>query len=172
MQIILETERLFLREFTTEDTDFVIHLVNTPGWLAYVGDRNIKTKTEAETYLLKGPIESYAKNGFGLCLVALKGTQTAIGMCGIIRRNDLDTPDIGFAFLPEYMGKGYAYESAKATLQHAHDVLKLPKISAITVAENNKSIRLIEKLGLRFEKRFYIPTDREELMLFGTNTED
>lgn len=167
MKIILETERLLLREFGISDTSFIIELVNSPGWLAYIGDRNIKTAEQAQTYLLNGPIKSYAQNGFGLWLVALKTELVPIGMCGILKRETLDNPDIGFAFLPEYTGKGYAFESAAATMAFAKDVLQLSTISAITVPENKASINLLEKVGLKLIKPFQFEGKDEKLLLYS-----
>src|SRR6201986_3267525 len=119
MNYILETERLRVREFTLNDAAFIIELVNSPGWLKYIGDRNIKTDDKAKEYLQNGPLKSYAENGFGLSMVELKSDGTPVGMCGIIKRVALEHADIGFAFLPQYMGKGYAYEIASATLLFA-----------------------------------------------------
>ena len=167
MNKILETERLRLREFTLDDTQFIIDLLNSPGWLKYIGDRNIKTEEQAVNYLKNGPMKSYAQNGFGLSLVERKEDKKAIGMCGIIRRDNLDSPDIGFAFLPEYNGQGYAYEIAYATLQYANDQLKFSKIAAITLPQNEKSIRLLEKIGLKFIKPFSFPNSQEELLLYS-----
>lgn len=166
MTTYLETDRLILRQLTAEDTQFIISLVNSPGWLQYIGDRNIHTDEEAKTYIENGPVKSYEKNGFGLCAVVLKSSNLPIGMCGIIWRNTLDAPDIGFAFLPEYLGKGYGYEVASATLAYAKDVLKLPVILAITVAYNTPSIKLLEKIGLKYVKTFCYEESEEELMLY------
>jgi RimJ/RimL family protein N-acetyltransferase len=164
---ILETERLRLRKFTTDDTDFIIELLNSPGWLKYIGDRNVKTKQQSIEYLKKGPIKSYAQNGFGLSLVETKERQ-AIGMCGIIKRESLEYPDIGFAFLPDFTGRGYACEIARATLAYAVNELKITRISAITLPHNQKSIRLLEKIGMRFIKSFSFENSEEELLLFGS----
>ena len=125
-KIVLETDRLTLRQFTIHDTDFIISLLNSPGWLEFIGDRNVKTQEQATDYLLNGPIKSYHENGFGLSLVELKHPQKPIGMCGLLKREYLEHPDIGFAFLPEYSGKGYAYEIAKATMDYAEAMLKMP----------------------------------------------
>jgi RimJ/RimL family protein N-acetyltransferase len=165
---ILETERLILREFTLNDVDFIIELLNSPGWLQFIGDRNVRTKEDAVNYLTNGPMKSYAKNGFGLSLVQKKDDGTAIGMCGIIRRDNLDCPDIGFAFLPEYSGRGYAFEIANATLDYARGKLGLPTICAITLKENVRSIRLLEKLGLQFVKTFRFENTEEDLQLYST----
>jgi RimJ/RimL family protein N-acetyltransferase len=166
MKYILETDRLRLREFTATDTSFTVALLNSPGWLKYIGDRNIKTKDQAKTYLENGPIKSYSEHGYGLSLVEQKEDNVPIGMCGILNRPTLDHPDIGFAFLPDFEGKGYAFEIANAVLDHAKTHLNIPVISAITVPENAKSIRLLEKIGLRFIKTFSFPGSKEILHLY------
>lgn len=167
MKYIFETNRLRLREFTLHDSEFIVELLNSPGWLQFIGDRNIKTEEQARHYLENGPIKSYFDNGYGLSLVERKDDQKAIGMCGIINRDTLDHPDIGFAFLPEFNGNGYAFEIASATIKHAKDQLKISKISAITVADNVRSIRLLEKIGLRFTRTFCFPNRKEELLLYS-----
>lgn len=164
MKIILETQRMNLREFNSEDAPFIIELLNSEGWLKYIGERNFKTTEDAIKYLENGPIKSYAENGFGLMMVEIKDDKTPIGMCGIIRRTTLEHPDIGFAFLPQFMGKGYATEIATATMKYAKNELHLPVIFGITLPENIRSIQLLEKSGLKFEKN--IMMDNEELMLF------
>jgi RimJ/RimL family protein N-acetyltransferase len=167
MEYILGTERLNLREFTTGDAKFIIELVNTPGWLEFIGDRNIKTEEQAINYLENGPLKSYGLNGFGLSMVELKTEKTPVGMCGIIKRDNLEGPDIGFAFLPEFTGKGYAYEIADATMAFAKDKLKLPTIFAITVPQNKTSIKLLDKIGMKFIKPFCFPDSEEELILYS-----
>ena len=163
---MLETERLLLREFTTDDTAFILELVNSAGWLQYIGDRNIKSVEQAKAYLENGPIKSYRENGFGLCLVERKDDAKAIGMCGLLKREYLDTPDMGFAFLPEFNGNGYAYEIANATVEYAKNKLKISTVSAIAMANNEKSIRLLEKMGFSFKKTIFLPTGKEELQLY------
>lgn len=167
MNPILETNRLILREFHLGDTTFIIELLNSPGWLEFIGDRNVKTEAEAKNYLENGPMKSYLQNGYGLSMVVKKDDNACIGMCGIIKRDGMDYPDIGFAFLPEYGGFGYAFEIANATIVHAIHQLKIPKISAITVANNTKSIKLLEKIGLHFQKTIFLPNDVEELLLYS-----
>ncbi len=163
---ILETERLRLRELALSDAPFIVELVNSPGWLKFIGDRNIKTIDQTKTYLENGPIKSYHDNGFGLWLAETKDTNTPIGMCGILKRETLDHPDLGFAFLPEFIGKGYGFEAASATVAFANEKLKLPMLSAITVPYNQKSIRLLEKVGMKFSKRICFPNNAEELLLY------
>jgi RimJ/RimL family protein N-acetyltransferase len=167
MGIILETERLTLRQFNTNDTYFIIELLNSPGWLEFIGDRNIKNEEQAKSYLENGPIKSYKDNGFGLSMVELKEDRNPIGMCGILKRDGMEHPEIGFAFLPEFMGHGYAVEIAKATLAFAASKLMLPVILAITVPNNKASIKLLEKIGLSFSKVILSPKDNAELLLYS-----
>lgn len=169
MNIILETNRLVLREFILEDTTFILHLLNSPGWLQFIGDRNVKTEAAAIQYLENGPLKSYRDNGHGLYAVTLKEENILIGMCGILKRPSLEHPDIGFAFLPAYTGKGYAFEAASATIQYAHQNLNLPTLCAITDPANTSSIRLLEKLGMTFTKSI-ITTEASEMLLLYTAT--
>ncbi len=171
MKYILETERLALREFTIGDAKFIIQLLNSQGWLEFIGDRNVKTEEQAVNYLLNGPIKSYRENGFGLSLVETKNDKTPIGMCGLLKREYLENPDIGFAFLPEFTGKGFAYEIVKATMNYAKDVLNISCVLAITVPTNKQSIKLLEKIGLKFLKTITFPDENEELMLFSNSDE-
>lgn len=167
MNLILETDRLTIRQLTLADAPFIVELVNTPGWLRFIGDRHIKTNEQAETYLTNGPMTSYAQNGFGLFGVELKSEKTLIGMCGLIKRDTLPNPDIGFAFLPESMGKGFAFEAANAVTALAINTLKISTILAITLPENQPSRKLLEKIGLKFVRVFLIEDDEEELMLYS-----
>lgn len=167
MKNILETERLILRQFTTDDTKFIVQLLNSPGWLEFIGDRNVKTDEQAIDYLQKGPIKSYKENGFGLSLVETKNDKIPIGMCGLIKRDHLENPDIGFAFLPEFAGKGYAYEIANATMDYAKEVLNINCVLAITTPTNVRSIKLLDKIGLKFIKTVSFPNENEELKLFS-----
>lgn len=167
MKYILETERLLLREFTWDDTAFIIELVNSPGWLKFIGDRNIKTEEQAQAYLDNGPLKSYREHGFGLWMVEKKDDKSKMGMCGLLKRDTLEHPDLGFAFLPEFTGKGYAFEIANATMTYACNTLKLPIIAAIVVPENAKSINLLEKIGMKLIQRMHLPHTPEELLLYN-----
>lgn len=166
MNIILETERLRIREFLLQDTAFIIELLNSPGWLQYIGDRQVLTHEQAITYLQNGPLKSYAQNGFGLWMVELKDDQTPIAMCGIICRDFLAHPDIGFALLPSFMGQGYAYEMASAVLAHAINKLGLTKLCAIVLAENEHSIKLLNKLHFHPHSTIVYPGTEDELLLY------
>ena len=166
--IVTTTPRLVIREFTSRDPEFIVRLLNTPQWLQYIGDRKVKTKKDALKYLENGPIKSYHEHGFGLYLVALRDENISIGMCGLIKRDALEDVDIGFAFLPEFYGKGYAYESAISVVNHARS-LGLKRVVAITLPDNESSIRLLKKINMNFEKMFQLPNDEKELMLFSIN---
>lgn len=164
--VILETERLILSEFTLADTLFIIELLNSPGWLKNIGDRNVRTEEEAQSYLQLGPLASYLENGYGLWRVERKSDALVIGMCGILKRKVLENPDIGFAFLPDFHGNGYALEAAGATLKFASETLNITKIAAITLADNLKSIRLLKKSDFKFIKPFCLPESDEVLQLY------
>ncbi|MES2679039.1 MAG: GNAT family N-acetyltransferase [Bacteroidota bacterium] len=165
MNYILQTPRLQLREFNFSDAEFIIKLVNSDGWLKFIGDRNIKTSQQARDYLENGPMKSYRENGFGLWMVELNDSGIPIGMCGLIKRDNLDHPDIGFAFLQEFAGKGHGFEIAGAVMGHARKNLFLKTILAITVPNNVNSIKLIEKLGLKYVKSF--KSEHEDLLLYS-----
>jgi RimJ/RimL family protein N-acetyltransferase len=168
MNYILETARLRLREFTLEDTNFILELLNSEGWLKFIGDRHVHTVEAAKAYLENGPLKSYADHGYGLSLVEMKANGLPIGMCGILNRDTLDNPDIGFAFLPDFGGQGYALEIVQATLVYAKNTLELPTLSAITLPDNLKSIRLLKKVGLTYHKTFCLANSDEELLLYTT----
>jgi len=163
---ILETERLVLREFNIEDAEFIVTLLNTPGWLKYIGDKNVRTFEDAVNYLENGAIKSYKENGFGLWLTSLKNNSAPIGMCSLINRESLDDIDIGFALLPEYSKSGYGYEIAHATINYAKHVLRIDKVIAITDSNNIPSIILLNKLGLQFEKTLNL-SENDTVLLFS-----
>jgi ribosomal-protein-alanine N-acetyltransferase len=164
---ILETERLLLRQFSRDDAPFILELVNEPSFIKNIGDRGVRTPADAESYILNGPVASYAKNGFGLYLVALRETNEPIGMCGLIKRAQLDDVDIGYAFLPRFWSRGYAAESARAVKDYAKDKLDLKRIVAITNPDNEDSIRVLKKLGFGFERMVRLAQDDIDLKLFA-----
>ncbi|AQG78821.1 GNAT family N-acetyltransferase [Spirosoma montaniterrae] len=163
---ILQTDRLTIRQLTTDDTAFIIELVNSPGWLQFIGDRHIHTPEQARYYLENGPIVSYAQRGYGLYGVGIKPGSTLIGMCGLIKRDTLPQPDIGFAFLPDYIGKGFAFEAARAVRTYAHEQLGLSVLYAIVLPQNKSSIRLLERIGLAYIEPFQ--QGDTELLLYGS----
>ncbi len=162
---MIYTERLELREYTIQDAPFIYKLMNSEGWLKNIGDRNIKTLEDAESYMLKNYLSSYKKHGFGPYLVLLKDG-TPIGSSGLYKRENLDHPDVGFAFLAEYGGKGYAFEASEAVMSFASETLGFRTIVGITLETNQSSIKLLSKLGL-LEVGTYTFEDGEELLLFS-----
>ena len=170
---ILETDRLILRHLSLdEDAEFILQLVNEPSWLKFIGDKSVRTLEDARAYILNGPLEMYSRLGFGLYLVELKEAGVSIGMCGLIKRDSLADVDIGFAFLPQYWGRGYAYEAAAAVLAYGRNAHDLKRIVAITSVDNDSSVRLLEKLGLSFEGMVKLTNDSEEIRLYGANFPD
>ncbi|WP_026449801.1 GNAT family N-acetyltransferase [Aequorivita capsosiphonis] len=161
----IETDRLIIRKYTRDDAHFIYKLMNSEGWLKNIGNRNINSIQDAETYLLKNYIPSYKNQGFGPYLVTLKDG-SEIGSSGLYQRENLDHPDIGFAFLPEYFNKGYAFEAAHAIMKYASEDLGVHKIVGFTLPENASSIKLLKKLGLS-EVGTYSYGDDEELLLFS-----
>lgn len=163
---ILETERLILRRLTLDDADFILELLNDPSFIQFIGDKNVRSVDDARTYILNGPAASYDKFGFGLYLVELKATGGAIGICGLIKREELYDVDLGYAFLPQFRSKGYAVESARGVVAFARQELGLDRIAAITLQDNHDSIRVLERTGFRFEKMVRLSQDGEDLCLY------
>ena len=165
---ILETERLLLRRLSSDDAEFILELLNQPSFLRYIGDKGVRTTEDAVRYIQTGPVASYERFGFGLYLVELKETGVPIGMCGLLKRDTLLDPDVGFAFLPDYWSQGYAFEAASSVMSYGREVLGLPRIVAITSRDNDASIKLLEKIGLKFEGLITPSEDLGEVRLFGT----
>jgi len=165
---VIETQRLALREFRLDDAAFILELLNEPGWLRFIGDRGLRTLEAARGYLVKGPMAMYARLGFGLWAVQRTADATLLGMCGLIRRDGLDDVDIGFAFLERHQGRGYAFEAASAVMAHASGTLGLRRIVGITDADNVASIRLLERIGLGFERMVTLPGQDEAIKLYAT----
>ncbi len=149
----LETDRLTLRHLSVErDLQFILRLLNEPSFLRYIGDKGVRTLDDARQYLLTGPIASYEKHGFGLYLVQLKQSETSVGICGLIKRDMLPDVDIGFALLPEFWNNGYAAEAAAAVMSFATSSLGISRIVAITEPTNEASARVLQKVGLTFDR--------------------
>jgi RimJ/RimL family protein N-acetyltransferase len=166
---ILETERLTLHELTTDDAGFIDELLNDPSFIRNIGDKGVKSLDDARRYILTGPIESYKQNGYGLFLVKLKEAGRSIGICGFVKRDLLPDADIGFAFLPSYWSKGYACEAAVAVLDHGRTNLGLSRVLGITLPENSGSIKVLRKIGLRYDRMVRLSEGGQELMLFTTD---
>ena len=165
--IIAETSRLIISKITLDDAPFFLELVNTPGWIKFIGDRKIKTIKQAQEAIKNGHLKSYQTYGFGFYKLQLKEqSNKTIGTCGLIKRDSIEHVEIGFAMLPDYDVKGFGFESSKAILELAKNQFNINEISAIALPTNVNSIKLLEKLGLSFEKRVKPFEDDEELLLF------
>jgi RimJ/RimL family protein N-acetyltransferase len=164
---VLETERLVLRRLSVDDGAFILQLLNDPAWLRFIGDKGVRTLEDARNYIVTGPMDMYERVGFGLFLTERKSDGVPIGLCGLIKRDALEDVDIGFAFLPGFRAKGYAHEAAAAVLEHGKRVFGLRRIVAITNPENEDSVKLLEKLGLRFERMVRLSDDGHEVSLFA-----
>ncbi|MGM0629787.1 MAG: GNAT family N-acetyltransferase [Pseudomonadota bacterium] len=152
MKIVCETKRLIVRQFELSDAPFIVSLLNDNLFIWYIGDKNVRMHEDATNYLKIGPMASYEKHGFGLNLVCLKETHTPIGMCGLLKRDELASPDLGYAFLPEYSGKGYAREAAENTLKAVMKTCSLDTVVAVTLPDNLRSNKLLETIGFSFKE--------------------
>ncbi|WP_153915650.1 GNAT family N-acetyltransferase [Shewanella sp. TC10] len=167
--LIITTQRLTLREFTLEDAEFIYQLMNSPLYLKFIGDRNIKNRVDAKTFLSTKLIPSYQLHGYGLYAVIRNQDDCLIGMCGLVNRDGLEHTDIGFGFLPQYIGMGYGYESARAVTHYANETLSLSPIWAITHPQNTASIKLLIKLGLLYQQHILWGDDQEPILLMSTH---
>lgn len=167
-----ETERLLLRPSSLADAPFVFKLLNSPKWLKNIGDRNVKSVEDAEGYIKEKMLPQLERLGFGNYFVIRKSDNVVMGSCGLYDRDGLEGVDIGFAFLPEYEGKGYGYESAARIKEAGLNEFGITKISAITIKENIASQKLIEKLGLTFQKMLTLPGEDVELMLYELKVDE
>lgn len=163
----LRLARLRLRELTADDAPFMVTLLNDPGFIEHIGDRGVRTVADAVSYIDRGPRASYSQHGFGLWLVELRDAPTPIGICGILKRDTLPDPDIGFAFMPAYRSHGYAFEAASGVCGVARDRLRLPRLLAIVSPANQRSIRLLERLGFAFDQMLLMDGETKALKLFS-----
>ena len=170
----LEAKRLLLRKVCLGDAEFILQLTNEPGWLRFIGDKNIASLEDAEAYIEESIIASYRKNGFGIWLVELRGSDGSqalpIGTCGLINRPTLKDVDLGFAFLASHAGHGYAFEAARAVIDYVKKTSELTRLLAITLPDNERSINLLSKLGFKNKGTIELPiadgTGKETLLLF------
>jgi broad specificity phosphatase PhoE len=162
---VIETERLLLRPLSPDDAWFILELVNDPSFIRNIGDRKVRSTVDARHYIRSRAMRTYERQGVGTQAVALRDSGIPIGVCGLLKRDQLEHHDIGFAFLPRYWSRGYAFESAAGVLEHARDVLGLTRVLAFTSLDNTASIGLLGKLGFSFER--IVPFEGEEVRLFS-----
>ena len=164
---VLETQRLTLRQMSFDDAPFILELVNEPGWLRFIGDKGVRNLEDARNYIRQGPMASYARFGFGLYVVSLKGDPSPMGTCGLLKRDTLPDVDIGFAFLRRYHGQGYAHEAAAGVIEHARREHGLARIVAIASVDNEASAKVLTKIGMQFEKLMQLSEDAPPVKLFS-----
>ena len=164
----LSTARLRIRPFVRDDAAFIVAMLNDPDWIRFIGQRNIASLDDARNYLDSGPIAMYAEHGLGLCAVERRDDRAVIGMCGLIRRPGLDAVDIGYALLPAARGQGFAEEAARAVLEHGSRELGIGRIVAILDPANVRSVRVLERIGMRQEGEVVLPSSDTPLALYAT----
>lgn len=165
---VLETERLILRELVPDDAPFMLELLNDPAYILNIADRGVRDVEGARRYLEERWRASYAEHGFGLWVVVHRETGASTGLCGLVRRDGLDDVDIGYAFLPAFRGRGFALESALGVKAHARDAVGLTRLVAIVTPGNARSIQVLERLGMRFERTLRLPGDASDVALYAT----
>lgn len=167
MKVILSTERLVISEAELTDAAFILELLNSPTWIQFIGDKGIYSMEDAENYIQKSLTNSYQTNSFGLYKLCFKETMVPIGLCGFLKRDYLDHPDIGFALLPDHEGKGLMLEAGKALMEHARSKLGFDEVLAIVFPSNNRSRQLLMKLGLQEIGKVTLKGSHVELLLFS-----
>ncbi len=167
---VIATARLALRELAADDAPFLLQLLNDPSFLRYIGDRGVRDLEEARRYIVQGMLQSYERHGFGLWLIELRDEgHRPIGLCGLVSRDGLPAPDLGFALLPAWWSRGLAHEAAAAVMVHARRVVGLERVLAIASLQNESSVRLLRKLGFAYERDIQMPGDTHPVALFVCN---
>lgn len=164
MKKIFETKRLYIKSVATEDAPFILELMNTPKWIEFIGDRNVTTEKDAEAYIQEKALPQFEKFGYGNNVIFLKENHKKIGTCGVYHREGKSEPDIGFAFLPNFEGKGYAFEANTELIKYMRNVHELTELSAYTLEENLRSRKLLERLGFKLIGVGTLPPTNEELL--------
>ena len=147
----------------------MLRLLNEPSFIENIGDRGVRTADDARAYISNGPVASYERHGFGLWMVELRESGAPVGICGLLKREALEDADLGYALLPEFWSRGYALEAASAVKAYAREGLGLKRLAAIVDAGNQSSIRLLERIGFRYEGMVRLSDDAPELKLFASD---
>jgi [ribosomal protein S5]-alanine N-acetyltransferase len=167
MTPLLETTRLVIQPLTLDDGAFVLDVLNEPLFLRFVGDRGVRTLDDARRYLAEGPLASYAAHGFGMWRVSDRATGAPLGLCGLVKRPDLPGPDLGYAFLAQHEGQGYAREAASAVVTYSRTTLHLPQLLAIVHPGHARSIRLLVETGFILRSKIRRAGESEEILLYA-----
>jgi RimJ/RimL family protein N-acetyltransferase len=166
-EFVVDTARLTLRPLTPGDAPFIFGLVNDPDWIRFIGDRGVRDLEGARQYIVDGPMASYERHGFGLYCVTTRADDTPIGICGLIRRDALPAPDLGFAFLPAFRGAGYAAEAAAAMVRLAGEISGARQLFAVVQPDNARSLQLLERLGFRSAGSTRLVPEGPDLLLLS-----
>ena len=166
---MIKSDRLIFEQPSPEHASFIFRLLNDPDWIKYVGDRNIKTNQDAITFIEERLLALFREWGFGLWIVRQTSDKTPLGICGLVKRESLPDPDLGFAFLPEYRRQGFAREASTAVIDFASREKNLKRLLAITVSYNKPSKNLLTDLGFIFQKNIELSDDDEQLELYATD---
>jgi RimJ/RimL family protein N-acetyltransferase len=167
---VLETDRLLLTRLSYDHCEFIVELVNEPSFKRFIGDKDVNSLQDARRYLAEGPIGLYERFGYGMFLVTVKDSDTPAGICGLLKREGFDDPDLGFAFLKRFRNLGFATESAQAVLKHGFEDLGLRRIIAMADPENEPSVSLLHKLGFEYERKARMPEDDHDINLYALET--
>lgn len=165
----IETPRLKLRRFVFDDAPSVVELLTQPSFLKNIGDRGVRNVEDAHRYLREGPMAMYEQFGFGLWHTSRRSDGQFVGMCGLLKRDILPDVDIGYAYLPEHWGQGYAIEAARAALDHGVRKFGLKRVIGVVSDHNDGSIRVLEKLGMKFERMHSMRADEPDVRLYGVD---
>ena len=171
MTRILSSARLQLREIEDSDAAFLLQLLNTRDFINNIGDRGVRTLDESRHYIESNIRASYRQHGMGLWVVEDRNSLAVLGLCGLLKRDTLQHPDVGYAFLPKFWSQGYAIEAASAVMIYGKETLGIKRIVAITAPDNDASIRVLNKLGLTFAKMVKLPGAARESRLFTPEIE-
>ena len=164
--IILETKRLYLRRLVRDDAEFILRLLNEPSWLEFVGDKNVYNLNDAKKYIELAPMTMYERYGFGLFLVCAKDNSIPMGLCGLMKRDNLEDADLGYAFLPDFWHQGFAIEAVKSVIDYAKNSHQLSQILALSKSSNAPSIKLLNKVGFLFDRDLKLLEDEENLQIY------
>jgi len=165
---MIETERLKLRKIVDEDAPFLLQLFNDPTFIENINDKGVKTIEQASQFIRETIFVSYTTHGYGPYLIQLKSSDEKIGTSGFYKRDQFEYPDIGYALLPHFTGKGYAFEATNAVLNYGYSALKLPIVYGITSVENKRSAHLLEKIGLQFKEIIEYGEEKEPTCFFSS----
>ncbi len=168
--LVRESERLAIRQMELADAEFIFRQLNEPSWFRFIGDRGVRNIEDARRYIKERVFEQYRTLGFGLNTVWLKASDEPVGICGLVKRENLPDPDLGFALLEAHWGKGYAAEATTAVLAHAQEVLRIPRLLAIAAPTNERSARLLMKLGFKLQEQVHITPEGQVLKLYAYTT--